>query len=547
MSYLALYRKYRPSSFDEMYGQSYIVNIIKNAVLNDRISHAYLFSGPRGTGKTTMAKLISKIVNCENLDGFNPCEECNSCKLINDKSNPDVVEIDAASNNGVDEIREIKSKVSLMPSVSKYKVYIIDEVHMLSIGAFNALLKTLEEPPKHVIFILATTELYKVPETIISRCQCYEFERISVSNIVGCLKNIVDKENLNVDDEVLEGIAKYCNGGMRDSISLLDKLCSCSDDVTLELFYDVVGFVSDDVIGNIVNYIFDGDIKNLFALIENLERNGKNILILVEQIMKYLKNSVVNDIEGYISEEVLLVIDGLSNVLLSIKNSTNILLSFEVGILKIVNNLNQSRNNITNKNFINFNENKFAKNSETVENKENVNSSLNFEKTEVNKKDEIVEVDFSVVINNAFALADKNLKQDIVSKWKGFYDYVHNKEFAMIVSYFLDSTIQVAGEKDVIISAEYDSVVINASKNIVKLELLFNLVMGKYYNIAFVLDSEWDKLKEKYISSIKEGKKYEYIEPNKKIDDIIVVEDNSLSDTVLSAKEIFGSDIVEIK
>lgn len=418
---------------------------------------------------------------------------------------------------------------------------------MLSIGAFNALLKTLEEPPKHVIFILATTELYKVPETIISRCQCYEFERISVSNIVGCLKNIVDKENLNVDDEVLEGIAKYCNGGMRDSISLLDKLCSCSDDVTLELFYDVVGFVSDDVIGNIVNYIFDGDIKNLFALIENLERNGKNILILVEQIMKYLKNSVVNDIEGYISEEVLLVIDGLSNVLLSIKNSTNILLSFEVGILKIVNNLNQSRNNITNKNFINFNENKFAKNSETVENKENVNSSLNFEKTEVNKKDEIVEVDFSVVINNAFALADKNLKQDIVSKWKGFYDYVHNKEFAMIVSYFLDSTIQVAGEKDVIISAEYDSVVINASKNIVKLELLFNLVMGKYYNIAFVLDSEWDKLKEKYISSIKEGKKYEYIEPNKKIDDIIVVEDNSLSDTVLSAKEIFGSDIVEIK
>ena len=190
MSYLALYRKYRPQTFDELAGQNFIVKILKNSIINEKISHAYLFYGPRGTGKTSVAKLLAKIVNCENLKDFTPCGECASCKSFVNKNNPDVIEIDAASNNGVDEIREIRNNVGLLPSISKYKVYIIDEVHMLSSGAFNALLKTLEEPPKHAIFILATTEFYKVPETIVSRCQCFEFSRISEDKIVDRLKYI---------------------------------------------------------------------------------------------------------------------------------------------------------------------------------------------------------------------------------------------------------------------------------------------------------------------------------------------------------------------
>jgi len=253
MEHLSLYRKYRPSNFDEMVDQSYIVKTIKNSILNNKLSHAYLFYGPRGTGKTSMAKLVAKIVNCDNLIDFKPCDKCASCISINDKSSADVIEMDAASNNGVDEIREIRSRVNLLPNISKYKVYIIDEVHMLSIGAFNALLKTLEEPPSHVIFILATTEINKVPETILSRCQSFEFRRISIDGIVNRLKFISDAEALHVEDGVLELIGSYSNGGLRDSINMLDKLSSFSDNVTLDDFYRFKGISDPSIINDFVN------------------------------------------------------------------------------------------------------------------------------------------------------------------------------------------------------------------------------------------------------------------------------------------------------
>ena len=206
MEYLALYRKYRPSFLAEMVGQNEVRKIISNSIKNNTISHAYLFSGPRGTGKTTTAKILAKMVNCEHLVDDLPCEECASCKSIN--SNVDVIEIDAASNNGVDEIRDLREKANLVPGTCKYKVYIIDEVHMLTNQAFNALLKTLEEPPKHVLFILATTEYYKIPATIISRCQKFQFNKIEVVDIVKKLREIADKENISITDEALYEIAK---------------------------------------------------------------------------------------------------------------------------------------------------------------------------------------------------------------------------------------------------------------------------------------------------------------------------------------------------
>ena len=461
MEYVALYRKYRPKKLDEIYGQKYIVQIVKNSILNNRFMHAYLFSGPRGTGKTTIAKLIAKIVNCTNLNGFDPCDNCDSCRLFNDKSNPDIIEIDAASNNGVDEIRSIRDSVVLMPSISKYKVYIIDEVHMLSSSAFNALLKTLEEPPKHVIFILATTEINKVPETIVSRCQCYDFKRISVQDIVDCLSNICSKEGIEVNDNVLNLIGSYCNGGMRDSIGLLDKLLSYSNVINEELFFDVVGMVDSDIISDLFNDICDLNVNKVFDSVERLVNSGKSIELITEQLLNYIRAFSLDSSKLKISfDSFMKIVDGFSFIFNSLRNSFNQMLFFEVEVLKIINSI--SINDNSNFNNKNVNGEVFSKNDGSL----NVNNSSFYESDILSSSEQAFvkrRADFDIIVNNAFALANKDLKNNIVNKWNGFYDYVHNKEFSTLVSYFLDSTVQVVGKEDVIISADYDSIVDNGN------------------------------------------------------------------------------------
>ncbi|MFS0907402.1 DNA polymerase III subunit gamma/tau [Priestia aryabhattai] len=291
MAYQALYRVYRPQSFNDVVGQQHIIKTLQNALVQEKFSHAYLFSGPRGTGKTTAAKILAKAVNCEKAPVAEPCNECATCRGITDGSISDVIEIDAASNNGVDEIRDIRDKVKYAPSAVRYKVYIIDEVHMLSIGAFNALLKTLEEPPAHVIFILATTEPHKIPLTIISRCQRFDFKRISPEDIVYRMKEVLGSEELEVSEDALYEIAKASEGGMRDALSLLDQAISYSTEkVSLEDVLSITGAVSQAFIVKIVQAIFNENIVDALDSVESLIKNGKDPARFVEDLIFYYRD-----------------------------------------------------------------------------------------------------------------------------------------------------------------------------------------------------------------------------------------------------------------
>ena len=268
MSYTALYRKFRPDSFQDVKGQDAIVRTLKNQIRAQRIGHAYLFCGTRGTGKTTVAKILAKAVNCEHPIDGNPCNECETCKAIAAGNSMNVIEIDAASNNGVDNIREIREEVAYSPTSGKYKVYIIDEVHMLSIGAFNALLKTLEEPPSYVIFILATTEAHKIPITILSRCQRYDFKRIARTTIVDRLRELMDEEQVEVEDKALRYIAKKGDGSMRDALSLLDQCIAfyLGEKLTYEHVLDVLGAVDTDEFSKLLREVLDGDVTQRLIL-----------------------------------------------------------------------------------------------------------------------------------------------------------------------------------------------------------------------------------------------------------------------------------------
>jgi DNA polymerase III subunit gamma/tau len=291
VAYQALYRVYRPQSFNDVVGQQHIIKTLQNALVQEKFSHAYLFSGPRGTGKTTAAKILAKAVNCEKAPIAEPCNECATCRGITDGSISDVIEIDAASNNGVDEIRDIRDKVKYAPSAVRYKVYIIDEVHMLSIGAFNALLKTLEEPPAHVIFILATTEPHKIPLTIISRCQRFDFKRISPEDIVYRMKEVLGSEELEVSEDALYEIAKASEGGMRDALSLLDQAISYSTEkVSLEDVLSITGAVSQAFIVKIVQAIFNENIVEALDSVESLIKNGKDPARFVEDLIFYYRD-----------------------------------------------------------------------------------------------------------------------------------------------------------------------------------------------------------------------------------------------------------------
>ena len=358
MAYTALYRKFRPLKFSEIVGQDAITRTLKNQIMADRVGHAYLFNGGRGTGKTTAAKILSRAVNCLNPKDGEPCNECEICKEIINGSLTDVVEMDAASNNSVEDIRSIREEVNFLPTKAKYRVYIIDEVHMLSTGAFNALLKTLEEPPEHVKFILATTEPQKLPATILSRCQRFDFKRISNENVIKRLKIICSEANINIDENALRTIAVLSEGAMRDAISILERCVQEGENtVTDNMVKDLAGVPKLEYINKIVKSISEGDKENTLTITEEILNEGKDLYYFLWEMIKYLKDILVYKSKGKLdlyNESELKEIENLSNKFSkdalfemiyklselenNIKWSTQKNIMFQAGILKIMEN-----------------------------------------------------------------------------------------------------------------------------------------------------------------------------------------------------------------
>ena len=290
---LALYREFRPKNFDEIIGQDFIVKTLKNQIKTNRLTHAYLFCGPRGTGKTSTAKIFAKAVNCTHSVDGNPCEMCAECVALSEP-NTDIIEIDAASNNRVEEIRDLREKVAFPPLIGKYKVYIVDEVHMLTDSAFNALLKTLEEPPKHAIFILATTEIHKLPATILSRCTRFDFKLLPLQTLVEHLKNVFDKKNIKYDEKSLYLIAKAGEGSVRDMLSVADSVASfCEYNINYKDAESVIGLSNQDAIKNILLSIANQDLKSLFVAIKSTIESGKNIQVLCKELSDFIKNVIM--------------------------------------------------------------------------------------------------------------------------------------------------------------------------------------------------------------------------------------------------------------
>lgn len=569
MAYTALYRKYRPSNFASVVGQEVVVDILKNSILNNKVSHAYLFTGPRGTGKTSIAKILAHAVNCLNFNG-DICGECEVCKNL-EINDSDIIEIDAASNNGVDEIRTLRDNVKLLPSFCKYKIYIIDEVHMLSTGAFNALLKTLEEPPSHVIFILATTEPNKIPLTILSRCQRFDFNKISNEKLVSRLLYIATQEGKIVDKSILEYIAEISDGGLRDAINLLDQVISLpQESVTLEEIDRLSGRISQNTLFELLNAISTGNYVSILNISDIIYGEGKNYKDIADGMLAIVRDLSINfEVDSYFNKDYssklatinipfdkLISITSLLNELIKeLKNSNDPKMLFDIYMVNICNSLSSKGNLSVKKEDINNSQTVELKNKE-VNNISNIKE--NKEKLDINKDSDEETINEETVntsndtingdlknirINNVLAEADKKILNNIVKLYDKIGDYVSNKVYNTLSILLLDGHVVVASTKYLLFAFESEEDVTLFDNNYKQIELFIKEVFEETYKVAAVTKKEWQRIKEDFIKNKKNQIPYVFIDEN----DVKLDMGVSFNDLENSALDLFGEDTISVR
>lgn len=533
MAYQALYRKYRPSNFDEVVGQQPIIQTLKNAIVQNRIAHAYLFCGPRGTGKTSIAKIFAKMLNCED-ESNKPCGKCTNCKMVQNGSHPDIIEIDAASNNGVDEVRNLIDKVKYAPMQGKYKVYIIDEVHMMTTGAFNALLKTIEEPPAHVVFILATTEPNKVIPTIISRCQRFDFNKVSQKDIEKRLSIVCKEEKIEIDPEAISLIAQLADGGMRDSLSILDQcIAYCSSNITVDNVREIYGVLTTSDIGKLFEHLYAHEVDALIQQIQECSDKGMDLKRLTSDFITLLKESIILDYSSNsqlvsnthkeVIEKYLLkspspfrfnVLNELMDVFNKYNYASNVLDYLETALLKSISNSYEIKSKTT-RDVI---EDSDRENKENFAKSSDLSYDLTSEKSEIDKKvpknsentgiseletisdvsretlKEVGNKDSKIILNDEYILqllvgANKTERKIDTAKMDERNMYLADLEYAKYANSLRNIAIVASGDKYIVVAvrSELEAKEINEMQLTQGFEDFMEQVLGKTKKI-FAID-----------------------------------------------------------